>query len=572
MIQSGAIEQCEFSEGQFLSSYFLVSKPDGSFRFILNLKKLNLFVKTEHFKIEDIRTAINILCKNDLMCKIDLKDAYFLVPVHESHKKFLRFEFNGQLYQFTVLPFGLSTSPYVFTKILKPVINILRLKGYRSTIYLDDICLFGESKTMCLNNTKETMNLLTSLGFIINFEKSNIVPKKICQFLGFVIDSSKMLLMLTDKKRFKIYGKITDFLSKKQCKIRDLAEVIGILVAACPAIRYGWLYYKELEINKYLALKKHHKDFNKHITLSRAAIQDLNWWKNHILFETNTIRTFTFMKEIFSDASTSGWGGVCEGNKVHGFWNSEERKLHINQLEILAAFLALKCFAFDEFNCQILLRIDNTTAIAYLNKMGGIKFPHLNRLAKEVWEWCIERKLWIFAEYVATKENIADEESRISNIDTEWELAHYAFRKIIKRFGNPEIDFFAKRNNKKCSKYCSWERDPDAFVINAFTINWENLFGYAFPPFSLIPKILKKIRSDKAICIVIVPLWTAQPWFPEFNRLLISEKIEFRPSNNLLLSPCRTITHPLATQLPLIAGVLSGRHTREEDSRTQQWI
>ena len=247
MIQSGAIEQCEFSEGQFLSSYFLVSKPDGSFRFILNLKKLNLFIKTEHFKIEDIRTAINILCKNDLMCKIDLKDAYFLVPVHESHKKFLRFEFNGQLYQFTVLPFGLSTSPYVFTKILKPVINILRLKGYRSTIYLDNICLFGESKTMCLNNTKETMNLLTSLGFIINFEKSNIVPKKICQFLGFVIDSSKMLLMLTDKKRFKIYGKITDFLSKKQCKIRDLAEVIGILVAACPAIRYGWLYYKELE-------------------------------------------------------------------------------------------------------------------------------------------------------------------------------------------------------------------------------------------------------------------------------------------------------------------------------------
>ena len=153
---------------------------------------------------------------------------------------------------------------------------------------------------------------------------------------------------------------------------------------------------------------------------------------------------------------------------------------------------------------------------------------------------------------------------RIKNTDTEWELADFAFRKIRKKFGQPEIDLFAIRNNKKCIKYCSWERDPDALVINAFTINWTNIYGYAFSPLFLIPKILKKIRSENAMCIVVVPRWTAQPWFPEFNNLLVSEIIEFKPSSNLLLSSCRTVTHPLANQLSLIAGVLSGKSTKEE--------
>ena len=312
MINSGAIEQCKSSTNQFLSSYFLVPKPGGSFRFILNLKQLNLFVETEHFKIEDIRTAINILHKDDFMCKVDLKDAYFLVPIHKSHRKFLRFTFNGKLYQFTVLPFGLSTSPYVFSKILKPVINILRSRGFRSTIYLDDICLFGESKSICLKNTNETIELLTSLGFIINFDKSNIVRSKICQFLGFVIDSDRMLLMLTGIKRFKIHDKITSFLSKNQCTIRELAEIIGILVAACPAVRYGWIYYKNLEIDKYLALKKFNKNLEKRIILSNDPIENLEWWRDHILHATNIIRSFSFKKEIFSDASKSGWGAFAK--------------------------------------------------------------------------------------------------------------------------------------------------------------------------------------------------------------------------------------------------------------------
>ena len=294
-----------------------------------------------------------------------------------------------------------------------------------------------------------------------------------------------MLLELTDKNKFKIHELVKKYIQLKKCTVRELAMIIGVLVAACQVVKYGWLYYKNLERAKYLAMLKFNNNLDKSIILSDDAILDLRWWEKRILTSSCDIRRFSFEKEIFSDASTTGWGAVCAGEKTYGFWNCEEKEMHINFLELTAAFFALKCFAKEDHNCQILLGIDNITAIAYLNKMGGVKYPHLHNISKQIWEWCIERNIWIFAEYIASKDNIADDGSRIMNIDTEWELADYAFCSIVHKFGQPEIDLFATRKNTKCNVYCSWQRDPDALAINAFTISWSNSFWYAFPPSEL---------------------------------------------------------------------------------------
>lgn len=294
------------------------------------------------------------------------------------------------------------------------------------------------------------------------------------------------------------------------------------------------------------------------------------WWANKIPVARNPIRAFSFEKEIFSDASTTGWGAHCEGENIHGFWKESERSYHINFLELTAAFLALKTFASNLQNCELLLRIDNTTAIAYINRAGGIQYPHLNNLAREIWQWCEHRKLWIFATYIPSEENTdADRESRTKNIDTEWELADFAYNKITQMLGKPEIDLFASRANAKCEKYCAWHKDPEAFVIDAFTISWKEYFFFAFPPFSVIHRVLNKIRLEQAEGIVVAPLWTSQPWFPVFNSLLISDLIKFRPSNSLLLSPCRTQQHKLCHSLTLVAGLLSGRPIEDRISRNQ---
>ena len=243
----GAIEKCLPCADQFLSSYFIRPKPNGKYKFILNLKKLNRFVSLEHFKLEDIKTAINLLSKNDHLASVDLQDAYFIIPVSIKDRIYLRFEYSGQIWQFTCLPFGLASAPYVFTKVMKPVISKLRASGFKSTIYLDDILILGSSYNSCLQNLNATLKLLKSLGFIINFDKSKLIPAEICKFLGFIIDSEFMKLILTLDRKNKIASLTDELLAKGKCSIADLAQIVGTLVAACPGVKYGWLYYKELE-------------------------------------------------------------------------------------------------------------------------------------------------------------------------------------------------------------------------------------------------------------------------------------------------------------------------------------
>jgi hypothetical protein len=113
----------------FVSNVFSVPKPDGSLRLILNLKKFNEFVDYDHFKMEGLHLLRDNLQRHDYMLTIDLKDAFHHVPVAEASRNYLVFEYNRKWFRYTCLVFGLSTAPYVFTKIMKPVVTFFRSLG-----------------------------------------------------------------------------------------------------------------------------------------------------------------------------------------------------------------------------------------------------------------------------------------------------------------------------------------------------------------------------------------------------------------------------------------------------------
>lgn len=551
------ITTCEPCDGQFISPIFTLPKANGEHRFILNLKNLNKFIKLEHFKMEDYRTALRLLDKNNFMATLDLKDAYFLIPINPNDRKKLRFEWKSQLYEFNVLPFGLCTAPYVFTKLLKPVLQWLRSRGWISVNYLDDFLCIGQSYDECVNNINKTQNFLQYLGFVINFNKSQVTPKTECKFLGFIFNTIDMTIFLPDEKKNRILDKTIEFLKLSKCSIRYFAEFIGLLTSACPAVSYGWIYTKLFEREKFLALGNSY-NYNKIMTLSNSLKQDLHWWRNNIKNSLCPIRNNDYCLEIYSDASTTGWGIACGSESSHGHWTESELNMHINSLELKAAFYGLRIFASKLRDCSILLRIDNTTAISYINRMGGIQHIHLNELARNIWQWCEDRNIHIFASYVKSSDNvIADRESRKMNMDTEWELAEYAFSEVTHKLGVPNFDLFASSQNYKCPRYASWKLDPHSEIVDAFTFNWKNLSFYGFPPFSIITKVLQKIIRDKAEGILIVPYWRSQPWYPLWSKLIISEKIFFGPDQDLLFSPFRT-HHPLHADLILVAAKLSG--------------
>jgi hypothetical protein len=188
LLRKGAIIELSLREAThgFYSSMFLIPKKDGDMRPVINLKGLN---QPQHFKMEGIHTLKNLLKQNDWMTKVDLKDAYFAIPIHPTDRKFLRFSVQDHSYQFTCLPFRLSCAPWIITKTLKPVITLLRELGVKLVVYIDDILLMAESKAKALEMGVGLTYLLQCLGFTVNSEKSILEPTQELEFLGVLMNS-----------------------------------------------------------------------------------------------------------------------------------------------------------------------------------------------------------------------------------------------------------------------------------------------------------------------------------------------------------------------------------------------
>lgn len=131
LLEKGVITSVKNPSGHksFYSTLFLVHKKGGQMRPVINLKKLKEWVEPKHFKMEGMGTLRELLRVNDWMVKVDLKDAYFAIPIHTDHQPYLRFIVGQEHYQFTCLLFGLSCAPWVFTKVMKPIVIFLHARG-----------------------------------------------------------------------------------------------------------------------------------------------------------------------------------------------------------------------------------------------------------------------------------------------------------------------------------------------------------------------------------------------------------------------------------------------------------
>ena len=192
---SRAIEEVmDTTSPGYYSRLFLVPKPDGFFRPIIDLKKLNQFIVVPLFKTETLFSIIAALQPQEWITKIDLKDAYHHILVHANIRKYFRFVVAGTVYPFRVLPFGLSTAPREFTKTLAPVIQLLRSQGIQVHAYLDDWIIRATSQEQSLEHTKHIIQLLQSLGWTINWDKSMLQPSRILDFLGLLFNLEQALI------------------------------------------------------------------------------------------------------------------------------------------------------------------------------------------------------------------------------------------------------------------------------------------------------------------------------------------------------------------------------------------
>ena len=495
LIRKRAISLVTPVAGQFLSHIFTVPKKDGSQRLVVNLRPLNRFIMKCHFKMEGAGMLRDLLQRNDWLVSIDLKDAYLSILIAERDRKFLRFLWEEQIYEFRCLPFGLSSAPRVFTKLLKPVMALLRRQGIRTIIFLDDMLIMGQSKEELVDQVGEILQFLQLLGFVINQEKSVLSPSHTIQFLGFMVDSALMMISLPQKKVEDIAKACQAALLQGTLSVRDLSRLIGQMSATMRAVLPAPLCYRNLQRIKNQSLSRSHS-FEAIVTLDDSAKEELLWWVHQLAtWNGRTILSETPDLVVESDASLLGWGAVSGGVCTGGLWSEKERTQHINYLELMAGALAVRTFAKHKRNIHVRLRMDNQTAIFYVNRMGGTRAQSLVQPACQLWQWCLQRGITLSAEYLPGANNgIADKESRTMQSSAEWMLNAQVFKYIMHVMGPCQIDLFATRLNHQLDHYVSWRPDPFATATDAFQITWRDYQGYAFPPFGLVGKCLQKIH------------------------------------------------------------------------------
>ena len=324
MLAKGAVQLVPPSQaGQgFLSTLFLVPKKGGGQRPVVNLRPLNHFLPYEHFKLEGIHMLRDLLRKGDYLIKIDLKDAYFTVPLSQEHQKFIRFLWEGTLYEFTCLPFGLAVAPRVFTKVLKLVVAWLRQLGIRLIIYLDDILILAPSKELAELHVATVIYLLVNLG--INYEKSILIPATEMEFLGFLVNSVTLTLSLPRDKIRKVRKECQEVMDSPQITIRQLTKLLGLLSSTIQAVFPAPLHFRHLQEVKNAAFTLD-RSYNSLISLPPLALDELTWWRDNLeAWNGKGLVSGTPDMVIEADCFAQGlgkdiaWGFPLEGNGPRG--------------------------------------------------------------------------------------------------------------------------------------------------------------------------------------------------------------------------------------------------------------
>ena len=268
--------------GQVISNIFLRPKPDGNFRVILDLTELNKQVPYEHFKMTSLTTALEMMRPGCWMASVDLKDAYYSVPISGPDRKLLRFWWKGCLYQFTALPNGLACAPRVFTKLLTPIYSNLHEEGHACFPYIDDSFVVGDSGMQCRETAERLCRTLDRLGFYIHKQKSVLEPAQEITFLGFQLNSVEMSVSLTQDKKEKFRRAAKGVLTQETLKVREVAGLVGLMTAYSPAVEYGGAHIKNLEKDKNVGLRVNKGNFEGFMRVSKGAKNDIRWWVNQL--------------------------------------------------------------------------------------------------------------------------------------------------------------------------------------------------------------------------------------------------------------------------------------------------
>ena len=307
-IRRGVVREIVKPQLLFFSHLFVVAKGEDKVRPIIDLSILNKYLVVPSFKMETaLKIALNIL--GPLWgCKIDLKDAYFHVPVSWLFQLFLAFMIDDRIYVFQYLPFGLAVAPWAFTRIIRPVKGFLHKEGLRISSFLDDFLLLAESPEELNRISALVLDLFKRLGFSINKEKSITTPRQSLEYLGVLFLLKSQQLALPQEKVAKVSRLCKEMSQRSHASRRQLESLLGVLSFASSLVPLGRL--RLLPLILWMNQNTSTETRDKLVVLGATFREGLEIWQN-VKFLNTPVRMSvpTPSLQLMTDASSQGWGG-----------------------------------------------------------------------------------------------------------------------------------------------------------------------------------------------------------------------------------------------------------------------
>jgi hypothetical protein len=520
----GAIVPC--ADPHWLSAVFLVPKPQspGEYRLIHDMRDANrLMPDPPGFSLEDLRLVASVASKGDWGASTDLQHAYFGVGIFVAHQPLLAFEVvdrdgSVRCWQWTVLPFGWSHSPFLFVTFMRPVLGFLRRWRVTCLLYLDDLILFNKTAALTREDVHFVLSAIAASGLLVKERKSLLEPAQQVPHLGQIVDLEEGRFILPEGKVRLIQARARALIcaASRRCRWvprRGLESFLGLVAAVLISVTPARLHSRHL--HTCLATPRSPPWS---CLLSRAALSELQWWA--IWLPTHRSAPIWHpppTRFLTTDASTFGLGAVLHGNPVQMAVPvaPSERHLHITALETRAVLSALRFY--DIRDCVLELESDSSVVVSCLRKWGS-RSVAVHRILCDIFDHCALHRITLLPRWCPSALNCADPASRVWHGDS-FSLLPHLTSIVFRLLGRPRIDLFACPATAVCRRF--WAAWPAHGVegVDALSVDWEHRFAghlvWCFPPPSLLLRALHAfLASSTVTAIFIVPLWAAAPWWP----------------------------------------------------------
>ena len=493
------------------------TRSSGKQRLILDLRHMNSFIFKQKFKCEDLSVAIQIFNQGCHLFKFDLKSGYHHIEIFPAHRKFLTFAWDfgtgsSRYFQFCVLPFGLSSAPFIFTKMFKPLLKSWRSRGIPIAIFLDDGLGGGSDPVSAKIKGLAVHSDLLKSGLVPNEGKSQWEPIQIITWLGVILNTIDGSIKATDE-RIATLSRDLENLSTGQnptrVHVKRVASVAGQIISLSSCVGS----VARIMTRFLFSVISSAVSWDCQVLLTQDAISEIDFWRHNV--HALNGKVYWGVKSLpakitFSDASDSACGAFVQlqpGVELvsHQNWSIAETMQSSTWWELKAVCFALEAFASRLSGSKVVWYSDNQNVTSIL--LNGSRKADLQLLALRAFHICLQCRISLDPKWIPRDLNSrADLISRLIDFD-DYELNYAIFQGLDELWGPHTVDRFACNYNAKLPRFNSRFFQPGSEAVDAFCQDWRFDNNWLCPPVCLIARVIQHLELCQARGTLIAPLW-----------------------------------------------------------------